>query len=146
MTAFQHDGIPARVLKELHSELAVPLFIIFNKSIEQANVPTDWKEALVTVIFKKGTRSDTGNYHLVWLASIVLKVLESLIRDTIVDNINIKKLYTECQHGFRKHRSYVTQLLVVMEDFTLMLNNRKAIDAVYLDYKRHLIVYYMKDC
>ena len=31
---FGPDSIPARVLKELHSELAVPLCILFNKSIE----------------------------------------------------------------------------------------------------------------
>ena len=61
--AFGSDGIPARVLKELHRELAVPLCIPFNKSIEQANVPKDWKEALVTAIFTKGTRSDPGNYR-----------------------------------------------------------------------------------
>ena len=38
---FGHDCIPAQVLKKLHSELAVPLCILFNKSIEQANVPKD---------------------------------------------------------------------------------------------------------
>ena len=51
--------------------------------------------------------------------------------------MNINKLYTECQHGFRKHQSCVTQLfLKVMEDFTLMLENRETIDVVYLDYKK----------
>ena len=50
---FGPDGIPARVLKELHSELAMPLCILFNKSIEQAYVPKDQREALVTAIFKK---------------------------------------------------------------------------------------------
>ena len=40
------DGIPAQVLKELYCELALP----FKKSIEQAYVPKDWKEALVTAI------------------------------------------------------------------------------------------------
>ena len=50
--------------------------------------------------------------------------------------IIINKLYTECQHGFRKHLSCVTQLLEVMEDFILMLDNREAIDIVYLGYKK----------
>ena len=99
-------------------------------------MPKDWKETLVTAIFKKGTRSDPGNYCPVSLTSIVCKVLESLIRDTIVDHTNINKLYTECQHGFKKHRSCVTQLLEVMEDFSLMLDNREIIDLVYLDYKK----------
>ena len=50
--------------------------------------------------------------------------------------MNINKLYTECQHGFRKHRSCITQLLEVMEDFTLMLDNRETTDVVYLEYKK----------
>ena len=69
--AFGPYGIPSRVLKELHSELTVPLCILFNKSIEQANVSKDCKEALVTAIFMKGTRSDTGNYRPVSLTGIV---------------------------------------------------------------------------
>ena len=39
--AFGPDSVPARVLKELHSELFVPIRILFKKSIEQANVPKD---------------------------------------------------------------------------------------------------------
>ena len=33
------DGIPARVLKELSKELALPISIIFNKSIESGVLP-----------------------------------------------------------------------------------------------------------
>ena len=58
-----------------------------------------------------------------------------MIKDSIANHMNINNLYAECQHGFRKHRSCVTQLLEVMEDFTLMLDNRETIDIVYLDYK-----------
>ena len=61
------------------------------------------------------------------------KVLKSQIRDTIDDHMKINKLYTECQHGFRKHQSCITQLLEVMEDFTLMLDSRETIDVVYLE-------------
>ena len=50
--------------------------------------------------------------------------------------MNINKLYTECQHGFRKHRSCVTQLLEVKKDFTLMLDNRETIDVLCLEYKK----------
>ena len=54
--AFGPDVIPAQALKELHSKLAVPLSIFFIKSVEQTNVSKDWKEALVTAVFKKGIR------------------------------------------------------------------------------------------
>ena len=54
----------------------------------------------------------------------------------IVDHMNINKLCTECQHGFRKHQSCITQLFEVMKGFTLMFDNRETIDVVYLDYKK----------
>jgi len=130
------DGIPSRVLKELYSELSVPLSILFNKSIHEGVVPQDWREATVTAIFKKGTRCDPGNYRPVSLTSIVCKTLESLIRDVLVSYMNENKLYTECQHGFRQHRSCITQLLEVMEELTTLIDNKNDIDIIYLDFSK----------
>ena len=45
-------------------------------------------------------------------------------------------LYSECQHGFRKHRSCFTQLLEIMEDFTPLIDNGYSVDVVYLDLKK----------
>ena len=45
------DGIPAMTLKELSKKLALPLRIIFNKSIESGVLPFQWKPAIVTPVF-----------------------------------------------------------------------------------------------
>ncbi|XP_072023433.1 uncharacterized protein [Amphiura filiformis] len=50
------DQIHPYVLKECKSEMAVPLFKIFTKSLEEGNIPDDWKQARVSPIFKKGSR------------------------------------------------------------------------------------------
>jgi hypothetical protein len=57
------DNILPKVLKELSKELALPLSILFNKSLETGTIPLDWNSAEVVAIFKKGTRSDPGNYR-----------------------------------------------------------------------------------
>ena len=74
--SFGPDGIPSRVLKEASKELSTPLCILFNKSLEYGVIPQDWKRANVTAIFKKGKRSDPGNYRPVSLTCILSKVLE----------------------------------------------------------------------
>ena len=130
------DGIPPRVLKELSNELATPLCRLFNLSLETGQLPHDWKSALVTSIFKKGTRSDPGNYRPVSLTCIVCKVLESIVRDVIVTYFNDNNLYSKCQHGFRKGRSCVTQLLQVMEDLTTALDENNYVDIIYLDFRK----------
>ena len=48
------DLLPARVLKEMATEIGPFLTIIFQKSFDTGIVPKDWRTANVTVIFKKG--------------------------------------------------------------------------------------------
>jgi hypothetical protein len=45
-------------------------------------------------------------------------------------------LFTTHQHVFRKGRSCVTQLIEVLDDWTKQLDNRNAIDTIYLDFQK----------
>ena len=130
------DDVPPRVLCELSKELSVPLSIVFNKSLEDGIIPTESKRANVVAIFKKGTKSVPGNYRPVSLTCIVCKILESIIRDIVVEHMLDCKLYSNCQHGFRKHRSCITKLLEVMEDFTKFVDNKNDVDIIYLDFQK----------
>ena len=130
------DKISPKVLKELSDELAEPLCILFNKSLEEGQLPLDWKRAEVTAIFKKGTKTDPSNYRPISLTCIICKLLEQFVRDAVVSHMEDNGLYSDCQHGFRKGRSCVTQLLEVMDDFTRLLDDGNAIDVLYLDFQK----------
>ena len=54
--------------------------IIFRKSVAEGVVPQEWKRANITPLFKKGSRSDPGNYRPVSLTSHVGKILEAIVR------------------------------------------------------------------
>ena len=129
------DNIPPRVLKELSQEISTPLSTIFNKSLESGKLPDDWKTAIVTAIHKKGSKNEAGNYRPVSLTCILCKVLESIIRDAIVEHFTEHKLYAECQHGFRNKRSCISQLLEVIEDLTVHFDG-ESVDIVYLDFRK----------
>ena len=45
-------------------------------------------------------------------------------------------LYCKCQHGFRKGRSCITQLLEVMDDFSKFIDEGVSFDVIYLDFKK----------
>jgi hypothetical protein len=47
------DEVTPGLLKMLEEEVLLPLEIIFNKSLTTAQVPSEWKTANVTPIFKK---------------------------------------------------------------------------------------------
>lgn len=45
-------------------------------------------------------------------------------------------LFSKCQHGFRNHRSCVTQLLEVLNDLSKMIEDGDCIDIIYLDFSK----------
>ena len=73
------DGFHSNLLKMTAKEIAVPLAIIYKKSLESSVVPADWRTAIVVPIYKKGPKGDPGNYRPVSLTSIPGKILETLI-------------------------------------------------------------------
>ena len=130
------DKIPTSLLKNLAAELSTPLTILFNKSLSEGYVPSQWKEAEVIAIFKKGNKNLSNNYRPVSLTSVLCKTLESFVTDSLQNYMENNKFFSECQHGFRKHRSCVTQLLEVMNDFTNLIDNGHNIDVLYLDFSK----------
>jgi hypothetical protein len=51
------------MLKLCPNKIALPLQIIFNKSLQQSKYPTNWKLAHVIAVFKKGDFSLPSNYR-----------------------------------------------------------------------------------
>jgi len=85
------DGIVPRLLVENADILSEPLLYIYRKSIECGRVPCDWKKANVTAIFKKGDKTSPCNYRPVSLTSQVCKILESIVKDNVLDHIKKHK-------------------------------------------------------
>ena len=130
------DGIPPRVWRELAEDLAVPLSVLYNLSIHTGVVPLEWRRAVVVALHKKGSRTDPGNYRPVSLTCISCKVLEMFFRDAIVEHMDRNHSLVGCQHGFRRRRSCVSQLLHVLDDFTRYIDEKQPFDVFYLDIKK----------
>ena len=110
--------------------------MIFDRSLSTGIVPNDWRIAHVTPIFKKGVKSDPGNYRPVSLTSIPGKILESIIRDAIMEHLEINSLIFDTQHGFMNKKSTVTNLLDFMETVTDTTDKGEAMDIIYLDFSK----------
>ena len=130
------DGIHPYVLNKTAKEMSVPLAIIFQKSLDEGVCPDEWKCANVTPIHKKGDRTEPSNYRPVSLTSQICKVLESIIRDRIMDHLTRNNLLNDAQHGFREGRSCLTNLLETLEQWTEILDEGDCIDVAYLDFRK----------
>ena len=130
------DGLHPHFLKKLATEISYPLTIIFNSSLSTSIIPDDWKIANLTAIFKKGNKCETSNYRPVSLTCILCKVFEKIIKESLVSFLESENLFNDCQHGFRQHRSCITQFLYAMDDFTSIIDRGASIDVIYLDFQK----------
>merc|ERR1712055_74012 len=130
------DEVHSYVLPETAKAMAKPLSLIFQKSLDEGTCPEEWKCANVTPIHKKGDRTEPSNYRPVSLTSQVCKVLESIIRDRIVEHLTENNLLNDAQHGFREGRSCLTNLLETIEQWTEIIDEGDCIDVAYLDFRK----------
>jgi len=60
-------------------------------------------------------------------------VVESVLRDALVQHLDKNELISESQRGFRKGYSCASNLLVFLETVTAELNAKHNMDTIYLD-------------
>ena len=131
------DTIHPRVLKEVSTIVEEPLYLIFKKSIELGKVPSKWKLASVTPIYKgKGSKSLPENYRPISMTSICCRIMESIVRDSLMEYMNKNSILSERQFGFMKGRSTVLQLLRVLDQWTDALDRGNIVDVVFCDFQK----------
>ena len=109
------DEISPKLIKALGNSLAKPLMLLFNKSLSLGQVPSDWKMANISAIFKgKGDSSDPTNYRPISITSCIGKMLEKIIFKYLYNYLETNQLITNFQSGFRPKDSTVNQLLEIL--------------------------------
>ena len=63
--------MPILTLQETVNEIAPVLQNIFQQSLNESKTPSDWKNANIVPIFKKGDRTKPTNYRPVSLTAVV---------------------------------------------------------------------------
>ena len=125
------DEIPARILKETATTIAPSLCKLFNRSLGEGYIPSEWKLANVVPVYKKDETDHVENYRPISLLCIISKVLERCVLNHIHDRL--EDLIADCQHGFRSGRSCVTNLLETLDYIGAILDRAGQVDCVYLD-------------
>ena len=118
----------ARVLKECAGNLSPAIADFYQQTLDEGEVPADWKQQRINPIFKKASWTDPANYHPVALTCILCKSLEHIIASQLHTHLDRHKFLCDNQHGFRKYRSCETQLYCTIRDFVNALEKGNRVD------------------
>ncbi|EYC18837.1 hypothetical protein Y032_0026g1394 [Ancylostoma ceylanicum] len=128
-----YDGIPQIVFQKCASSLSIPLAHIFNISMLLGEVPDVWKKAIVKAIPKVHGAKLLNDFRPISLLPTPIKVMEKIVREKLLSWLNRFRLIPAEQHGFLSGASTATNLADSIFDWSLAINQGKAVDVIYVD-------------
>ena len=123
-------------MQTLHKELVPIQQLIYQRSLNAGKLPTIWKEANVSPIFKKGDKTDPTNYRPISLDCVLCKVLEHIVASNLSKYLSNQNILFELQHGFHEKRSCEIQLIMLIDELSKSMQVGKQTNLIVLDFSK----------
>ena len=130
------DKVPSRILRVAAEPISHCLQLLFTASLHTGKVPSDWKQANITPVFKKRERFKASNYRPVSVTCICSKLMEHVVVSQMMKHFDEHGILADCQHGFRKQRSCETQLIGLTQELHECLEEKAQVDMIILDFSK----------
>ena len=117
-------------------ELAPILGAIFRKSLASGQQASDWLQANVIGIYKKGQKCEPSNHRPVSLPSVTCKLMEHIIYSQVMKHYTKHNFINGVQHGFLKGLSCDTERVTTVEELQRGLDKKAQYDGIVLDFQK----------
>lgn len=129
------DNIYNEYLKDT-AHLLVPTWTkLFNKCIELTKIPEKWRQSIIKVLYKeKGDPKDTNAYRGIALENNPFKMFTRVITERIKGTI--EEYLPETQFGFRKGRSTLNVIELLLKNTWEALEEKERFYVVFIDFTK----------
>ena len=130
------NGISSRLLKLTAPGIAGRLTHLFNCSLKTGEIPSEWKSANITPVFKKGKKADVNNYRPVYQC---FQLLPKCSREVFTSNCMYKYLerndilHIQISPFFCPNHSTLDALLRATDNWRQALDSNELVGAVFID-------------
>ena len=131
------NDIPAKVLRQCRANLSYPIYLLWEESLKEGKILSPHlKHQIISPIHKKGSKADPAEYRPISLTSHLSKIFGRVMRNKIVSHLENNSILCNNQHGFRKGRSCLSQLLQHFDQILRNFLNNTDTDSIYLDFAK----------
>ncbi|KAJ4445911.1 hypothetical protein ANN_12597 [Periplaneta americana] len=127
------DQIPAELIQEggsaLYSEIYKLVLAIWEKEI----VPEQWKESIIVPIFKKGDKTNCGNFRGISLL-LTYKILSNILLRRLTPHVD--EIIGDHQCGFRRNRSIIDQIFCIRQIMEKNWEYKGTVHQLFIDFKK----------
>ena len=107
------DEVHLKMLIKLIVLVSKPLALLLNKTMDEGCIPQDWKMMHISPVFKKGAKNKAENYRPISLTSIVYKLMESFVKDSIMTHMRAENLFVVKTVWFHKWKIHHDTIVIV---------------------------------
>lgn len=119
------DGYKTKILKNIITQIAVPLSDIFNISFQNGIFPEKLKYAKVTPIHKADDKHVINNYRPISILPVFSKILEKLMYARLKTFLDKHKIINDNQYGFRENHSTYMALINMVDQISNQMDKKK---------------------
>jgi len=130
------DGVLNEFLKYADDNVIKFLCILFNKCWEEEKIPTEWKNGIVSLIYKDGDRLVPFNYRGISLLSNVFKLYSVLILKRLNSFCVYNNILFDEQGGFRSKRGCEEQVFTLVELLRMRKFKKKKTFVCFIDIEK----------
>ena len=99
------DGLSYEFFKNCNNNLTTYLCYLFNVILDTGIYPSQWSEAIISPLHKKGSKSDVSNYRGLSLLCTISKIFTKILNTRLMTWAERNGLIDEAQGAYRKGRS-----------------------------------------
>ena len=127
------DRVTPNILKYCNSSLVTPIKYLVNIIFDTGKFPSNLKNSVVVPIHKSGNKKDKNNYRPITITSSLTKVVEKCIKKRLTEFLDLNKIISEFQFGFKQKNSTEDAITRVVEFATESFEMGLKPLAIFLD-------------
>ena len=130
------DGVLPWMLKCAGDPLRVALTSLLNNVWDSGHIPTAWRKATISLLYKKDDPTHPANYRPISLLCLAGKTLTRVLSDRMLAWAERRGLLPDNQGGFRPRRGTVELVAALRMLLSMRVAERKRTYACFVDVRK----------